>query len=179
MNSATNILKEEHRIIERMLNVLDLVSRNIEKVDIKIFEKIFDFIENFIDKCHHRKEETVLFPNLEIRGIPKIGGPIGVMLMEHEEAKEYVNKLKVAVANYYSGDKKAKDQIIKYINEYVFLLRQHIMKEDNVLFPMADNLISENENLEIIEKFEEIEGKTGKHEKYEKYIEEIENLLSA
>lgn len=181
--SALEFLKEEHRAIEKALNILQKISDKLEKdheISIEFFEKILDFIRNFADKCHHGKEEDILFPILEAKGIPKEMGPIGVMLMEHEEGREYVKALAKAIEQYYKGDKKAKEEIIKNARNYINLLIQHIQKEDNILYPMGDKVIQKSMHKELIEKFEEIEKERigiNKHKEYLKVLSDIEKRL--
>ncbi|MEM3522491.1 MAG: hemerythrin domain-containing protein [Candidatus Bathyarchaeia archaeon] len=178
MLSATKVLKDEHRIIERALKILELASDRLKKDQISpdVLNKLLDFIKFFADKCHHGKEEEVLFPTLEAKGIPKEGGPIGVMLAEHEEGRGYVKALSEFVKRYCDGDKTAIDGIIANALSYTNLLAQHIQKEDNILYPMGENFLSKKDHEELIEKFEKIEEEkigVGKHEKYIKLIEEL------
>lgn len=81
----TDILKEEHVLILEMLRVIEAMCAKMDKgerPDIASLEKMIDFIRNFADKCHHAKEEKLLFPALEKAGIAREGGPVGVMLHE-------------------------------------------------------------------------------------------------
>jgi len=85
---ATDVLKEEHALIERALAVLERVLIKIEQghlLDLALMARLTEFFEEFADHAHHRKEEEVLFPALEEHGVPRDGGPIGVMLMEHAQ----------------------------------------------------------------------------------------------
>ena len=94
---------------------------------------------------HHHKEEEVLFPKLEEKGIPKDGGPIGVMLMEHEMKRGYVKELA-------GGDISAAGRIIS-------LLRDHIAKENDILYPMAEQVLSEEELAGMASKCEEVKNR--------------------
>lgn len=170
--SVTDQLKEEHKVIERMLDVLRVASDRLERgeeVSMDVFREAVDFIRNFADRCHHGKEEETLFPVLEERGIPREGGPIGVMLTEHEQGRGFVGALTEAVERYARGDEAAKAVIIENARGYVNLLRQHIPKEDTVLFPMVDRLLGDEDQRRLLERFEEVEeeriGK-GKHQHY-------------
>ncbi|MCM8785907.1 MAG: hemerythrin domain-containing protein [Candidatus Omnitrophica bacterium] len=168
----TEILKEEHKVIRKMLDVLEVIVTKEDKLDdanIEDLKNIVDFIKNFADKCHHGKEEDILFPALEEAGIPKEGGPIGVMLEEHDIGRKYVRGLIKGIEEKSIVD--IKENALGYIN----LLREHTDKEDNILYEMADIHIDEFEQKEIIEKFEKVEKKMGKgvHEKYHKLIENL------
>jgi hemerythrin-like domain-containing protein len=65
-----------------------------------LFRQGVDFVRNFADRCHHAKEEENLFPRMEARGVPRDGGPIGVMLFEHEEGRAYVRAIAGAIDDY-------------------------------------------------------------------------------
>ena len=82
--NAAEVLKHEHRIIERVLAVMERLAEKPGIGSKEVWEKAIDFIRNFADKCHHLKEEQILFPALEEHGIPREGGPVGMMLLEHE-----------------------------------------------------------------------------------------------
>jgi hemerythrin-like domain-containing protein len=176
---ASNILMEEHRVIERVLNVLRRILNIIERgeIPIDIIDKCIDFVKVFVDRCHHGKEENVLFPVLEAKGIPREGGPIGVMLLEHEQGRIYIKTLSEAI-NLYRKGVDVKNIIYENITNYINLLTQHIQKEDNILFPMGNSVLRLEENNEVIDGFERIEREKigyGKHEEYIKLVEKIEN----
>jgi len=83
------ILKEEHEITEKSLDILEFFCRLcLDKVLVSDVKELLEFFDQFVDKCHHTKEEDLLFPLIEKRGIPKEGGPIGVMPLEHDEGRE-------------------------------------------------------------------------------------------
>ncbi|MCL4459421.1 MAG: hemerythrin domain-containing protein [Chloroflexi bacterium] len=181
--SATEVLKEEHRVIERMLRILESTAAKLEmdeEVPPERLMKSLDFIRTFADKCHHGKEEDTLFPALEKHGLPREGGPIGVMLLEHDEGRRFVRSLAEGVERYARGDKTARGAIIDNARGYAKLLNAHIYKEDNVLYPMADRMLSAEEVRELLEKYEEIERERigeGKHHEYLHLIEELEKGL--
>jgi hemerythrin-like domain-containing protein len=85
-------------VIERVLGALDALTRRPVVESLGDWKKALDFIRHFADECHHFKEEQVLFPAMEEHGIPKEGGPIGMMLIEHEEGRGYVRDMAAAIA---------------------------------------------------------------------------------
>src|SRR3990172_4199597 len=130
MPEATQVLTEEHEGIKRVLDLIerahDKVARN-EALPHDFLPEILDFIKTFADTCHHGKEEGVLFPLLEKRGIPR-DGPIGMMLMEHDMGRSSVRKSAEALER--GNTKEALEKLL----EYVHLLRDHIVKENNILY---------------------------------------------
>jgi len=180
---ASENLKDEHRVILRMIKILLVASDKLgkgESVSPDVFAKAVDFVRVFADRCHHGKEEGELFPLLEQRGILKHRGPIAVMLLEHEQGRLFVKGLSEALAEYEKGDMKAKSAIVENARGYASLLDQHIYKEDNILYPMGDKVLSGADDRLLLEKFEGIEKNiigSGKHEYYLHMIAEIEKEL--
>lgn len=170
-------LKKEHRVIRLALALFDIVKnkvKNGEKTFLKNIEDLISFFSVFLDKCHHGKEENFLFPELEKRGIPKENGPIGVMLGEHEIGRKYLEKIKEML------NRNRLDELHKLIEKYVSLIEEHINKENNVLFAIADTYLSEEEQKEIFERFEEFEIKEigkGKHEEFHNMIRKMKEEL--
>lgn len=182
MERASDVLRSEHRGIERMLRIVETASDRVEsgqQVPAAVFRSAVDFIRGFADACHHAKEEGRLFPLLEERGIPR-QGPIGVMLSEHEEGRGYVRGMAGVIEGFERGDAVAVRSLIENARGYTGLLRQHIMKEDNVLFPMGDRVLTSEDQQQLVEEFEEIERKEmgeGVHERYHAVLDELEREM--
>jgi hemerythrin-like domain-containing protein len=182
--SATDVLKDEHRGVERMLAIVEAAGKRLEAggdVPADLYLSAVDFFRGFTDGCHHAKEEEKLFPAMEKRGVPREGGPIGVMLAEHEQGRAYVRAIAEAAARYSKGDKSAASALIQNGRGYVELLRQHIAKEDRVLFPMADKVLSGAEQAQLFEAFETIERERtgpGEHERYHHVLDELERVVA-
>lgn len=179
---ATEALKEEHRAIKLMLGILEKICDKLdsgEKVNRQHLEEILDFIRTFVDRCHHGKEEDLLFPAMEKKGVPREGGPIGVMLAEHETGRDLVRKMTQGVAEYGKGDEKAVREIIANAKEYIDLLRNHIDKEDNILYAIADTHLSPEEQKELLDGFERVEGERigkGKHEELHQLLHRLSKI---
>lgn len=169
---ATKILMEEHRVIERVIATLEEAAHRLaenQAVRHGLFIEATDFIRGFADGCHHRKEEGVLFQSMAAYGVTVEGGPIGVMLSEHEQARLFTRNLRQAAERLDAGDQTAKNDVILNSLNYVMLLRQHILKEDNVLFPMADKVLPPDEQDRLTDGFDHVEHEEtgeGIHEKY-------------
>ena len=87
----------EHEAVNLTLKILDKICSNIEQTgrisNPEHLDQRIEFFIVFVDKCHHGKEEELLFPALEAIGVQRDGGPIGVMLSEHQQGREYVPKM--------------------------------------------------------------------------------------
>lgn len=177
-DKATEALKHEHRIIERVLEAVQRLADSSAELSIDPWGKAIEFIRGFADQCHHLKEEKILFPALENHGIPNEGGPIGMMLAEHEEGRGYVRAMAEALATASKDSGAARKILIENAKSYLRLLREHIRKEDEVLFVMADDVMTPEEQRQLAREFEEHEEKEmgpGVHEKFLKLVEELES----
>ncbi|PWH17995.1 MAG: cation-binding protein [Ardenticatenia bacterium] len=177
---ATEILKEEHQVILRVIASLERGVEQLERgatVRPGFFADATRFIKGFADGCHHKKEEGVLFTKMEAYGMSSQVGPIAVMLAEHEQGRRYTRGLAEAARRLEDGDTAARADLIHNARGYIELLRQHIAKEDNVLFPMADQIIPRNEHDSVLTGFEHVECEEtgpGVHEKYLALAEALE-----
>jgi len=178
---ATQQLKDEHEAVSIMLRILEKVCEKSEtagSIDKKHFEGILEFLKVFVDKCHHGKEEELLFPALEDAGIPKYG-PISVMLHEHEISRVYVRAMSQSYSAYMTGDRSSSKDIIENAHGYIALLKSHIENENNILFVIADNRLSEQKQDELFEGFEKIEEDRigiGKHEEFHALLKMLSGI---
>lgn len=148
--SPTDVLREEHEVILRALAVLERFGWDMAQGkpgNPETLPWLADFFKTFADHCHHAKEEKQLFPVLEQYGVPREGGPIGVLLSEHEEGRALVR-------TFAQGDPRTAPEAIR---RYVTLLREHIAKENEVLFPMSDQILPPQEQRVLLNAFETVE----------------------
>jgi hemerythrin-like domain-containing protein len=182
---ATRILMEEHALIERVLDTLEKGAQQFvqqKPVPSGFFLDVVDFIRNFADRCHHGKEEGVLFKAMVEHGFPENQGPIAVMLFEHEQGRGFTQAMSDATQRLEAGDKAAREEIVANALAYVSLLRQHIQKENNVLFRMADNVIPPSGHDEIDAAFARVEREDsgrGLRKKYEALAQALGDQLES
>jgi hemerythrin-like domain-containing protein len=175
----TETLKHEHQIILLVLDAAEREVRSIQnsgKVHAEELDRMLDFFRNFADRCHHAKEEELLFVKMQERGMPVRGGPIAVMLQEHDEGRRWVKAVADALPQASSGDASALTSVRSNLLAYVQLLRAHIDKEDNVLYPMADRLFTSEDQQVLTEAFEKVEAEEmgeGVHEKYHQLAHDL------
>jgi hemerythrin-like domain-containing protein len=174
----TDDLMNEHRVIQRMLGILTQASKRLENgqdVDSEFYVDAVDFLKNFADKCHHTKEEKLLFEKMMERGVSGEVGPIAVMMREHQDGRAHVKSLdKLSKGNM---SKATREGLIKSSRAYVDLLSKHIQKEDNVLYPLANQILDKEDQKELEKDFEKVEKEVmgpGVHERYHKMIEQWE-----
>lgn len=172
--TPTEQLKNEHQAVLSALEILEKICQKLEareKVEPKHQEEILEFIKIFVDKCHHGKEEDLLFPAMEKAGIPKEQGPIGMMLIEHDMGRKFVGGMSENISN--------PEKFIENARGYIGLLRQHIEKENNILYQMADTHLSKDEDNVLLKEFDKLELERigqGKHEEFHKMLERLEGV---
>lgn len=178
----TQILMNEHRVIEQVLNCLETIAARClseGKLDRVAARKALDFFRNFADRCHHGKEEQHLFPSVEGRGVLREHGPIGVMLSEHDQGRQHIQAMAAAVEEVAAGPE-ALQRFVDHAQSYVRLLREHILKEDLCLFPMANRVLTENDQRALMSAFERVEHDEmglGIHEDYLDLANELADHL--
>ena len=169
----------EHELIERGLVLLD---KAVARIDAgQTLPEDFPawaarFFQQFADKCHHAKEEDVFFPVLKQRGIPEQGGPIGVMLHEHVLGRDCVGRM-LEASQMQPFDSRT---FAEAARQYIPLLRQHIFKENNVLFRMAERVMSDADDADVTSRFSQVEqerGLTGWHESFRNDVVRWEQSL--
>lgn len=140
MISITKVLSDEH---QNILKVIDVVLQECEQlengktVDVKFFQKVISFIKNYADGFHHSKEEDILFKAM-LEGMENMHcNPIPVMLNEHDAGRQYVKGMEEALQN------DDVDKLIENASGYCYLLQNHIYKEDNILYPMAEEALND------------------------------------
>lgn len=175
MKTAKADLIQEHKAILHALDILERMSERIEnngEINYSDINNFIEFLKEFADKCHHGKEEDFLFPALEKAGIRKDGGPIGVMLSEHVQGRNYIKQMQNSIAE----NAFDKQLFIMASGDYIRLLRSHIQKENKVLFPLIDTRLSAFEQNDLFEKFENHEEKVigkGRHEELHNILEKL------
>ncbi len=140
---TTAVLREEHRLILQVVDRLDRAVGSggvVSDGDLELARDCVAFFKLFVDACHHAKEEDLLFPALEEQGMPHDAGPIAVMLEEHRLGRELVGRMARALED--ENTDAARAELGRAARDYIALIRQHIGKEDGVLFTMADRMVT-------------------------------------
>jgi len=137
----TRVLRDEHQWILGVAGALESLV-DAPAPDLDILAKCIRFIRLFADACHHGKEEDLLFPALVDEGLSERSGPIAVMLYEHRLGRGLVAEMVDALEGARAGDASSQILLVRAARDYVDLIRSHILKEDHVLFEMADQLVA-------------------------------------
>lgn len=178
---AIDILMEEHRIVEKVLDSLETAANRLSEGDtipMDFFIKAVDFIKNFADGSHHKKEEGILFVAMETNGMPQDAEPVSIFLEEHEEGRRLTRAMREGAERVQRGEATALSQVIQNALDYVTLLRGHIQKEDHMLFPLTDNVIPVEQHQQLMVEFNRIENEQDVHEKYLRIADELAKVVT-
>jgi hemerythrin-like domain-containing protein len=152
-------LMNEHKAIRLMISVMSNISNSIKEN--KVFytndvEKIVDFLSVYADKCHRTKEESVFFPALLMTDYPSKKMPVGLLINEHLIAKGYLEEILSSSVNCKLGSTFSCDRIADCMANYVELIDNHMQKEEEDFFPLANKALSEEAQIEISKQFKMI-----------------------
>jgi hemerythrin-like domain-containing protein len=169
---VTNILRSEHEVILDVLAALESISRTAAAgagLDHLSAQQALDVLCGLGDRCHHGKEEQLFFPALAAHGLPRDVGPLAVMMGEHDQGRALLARMVDALAESKQSKFGAEPRFAIAGTAYVELMRDHIAKENGVLFPMGDGMLSETEQTALssaFERFEHADMGAGAHERF-------------
>lgn len=155
--SAVEQLRHEHELVLMVAGAMEREAERIERTgraDREPVAEMVAFARGFTDACHHAKEEKLLFPLLERRA-ESAGGPLSVMQSEHAAGRAAVKAIDDDLGRLERGE--PAPELAADLTAYARLLRLHIEKEDDVLFPLADEVLVEGDKRWLAEEFERIE----------------------
>jgi hemerythrin-like domain-containing protein len=176
---AIETLMNEHRVIERVLDGLVGFTEELRRkgtTDKAELSRFVAFVREFADACHHGKEENILFSTMIENGFPREGGPIAVMLHEHDEGRGLVGVLRARAEQAEPWSDADRQEIADVARAFSELLHAHIHKEDVILYPMAEQHLSPEVLAEVgasCERFEEQQTGSGTHERLHALAEEL------
>ena len=176
---ATDDLRKEHEGIKVALAVLEHVARELDAdqpVNVDDLDQILDFLKTFADRCHHGKEEDLLFPALEAAGVPVQNGPIGVMLADHDHGRKAIRAMSDALPGMREDSPEARKAFAAAAHQYITILGSHIARENTVLFAMAEQQLPPEKHEELARGFDKIEEERigpGVHERYHEMLDRL------
>lgn len=175
--TPVGLLMKEHRIIERMIRVMDKrmhAMREAGELDIPFIDTAIDFARTYADQTHHGKEEDILFGALADRTLDNSDRRMmDELIEEHEYARKITAQLaEIRRTHLPSGDMlgAAVFQLSKLVQFYP----EHIRKEDDVFFPAAMHYLSDSERKAMLDSFFEFDREMI-HRKYRTLVESLEH----
>lgn len=176
--SGIETLEEEHKLISRVVRLLPKVRRDVETgtVDECVLPDIIQFFSEFTDEFHHAKEEDRLFPALVQKGVSQKGCPLGALTFEHQQGRNLMNGLNAAIKRYREGDSEATKTISEILKNMGELYTDHIWKEDYLLIPMSEKVLSSPDREALAKDFAGVQEKFGSGflEQYKSIVEKLE-----
>lgn len=171
--NVTKILIDEHENILKIAEALENEAERMEKskeINKEFILNVVSFIRNYADKLHHAKEEDILFKefNRKVEEGCVHCNPVEQMLFEHEEGRKFVKMIETGLKN------DNKKEVIEGARGYASLIKEHIFKEDNILYPMTEDVFDSKKKEEITKKFEDTDSK--KLSEIKKYLQFIRRL---
>lgn len=179
---AIETLYSEHRLIEQVLSALEtgawLLSLD-PTFTAEFFLTAAEFFADFTDGCHHEKEEKILYRTMLDSGMPVQISPVAAMFHEHELGRTYTQELRSAAIHMKAGDLAARTEVVYYAKHYVNLLRNHIGIEDQIVFPIANELMTPTQQELVWMRFEQAEKASDayKKAKYKAFVDTLEQEI--
>lgn len=178
---ATQMLEDEHHVIQKVAASLALMAEDLNvgrPVGSEILRDITQFLRVFLEQCHQQKEEKYLFTVLLKRGVPAGGCPLAVLHNEHAKERALVQQFGDAVEMYIESKGAARASLESTIRALAELLPGHIWKEDYMLLPMADKILSSEDQDLLCKQFEQVKSEIGHetHYPFEKLADELEEV---
>ena len=180
---VTKVMVDEHQLILRMIALVEKNTALLEQGRFRNWQfylDAVDFIRNYADRFHHAKEEDVLFVELIANGMPEKQSPIEAMHMEHDQGRAHVRAIEAAAQKALAGEPGQGAIIAEHAKGYAALLRGHIDKEDNILYPLAERVLPEGVRERMLAAYAAAEAKTPQLEqRYRELVEEYERQAAA
>jgi len=157
-------LKHDHRVIQEVVAGMSAVADLLDsgkQVDPSILGDLVQFLAIFADHCHHAKEEQYLFPLLDTKADPTTKRELQLLEQEHRSAAQLVLDLAKTSAAYIENPLVMRYRVVGLLRRLVELYPAHIWKEDYLLFPMAQQNLSQLEQEDMADKFEDVEREVG------------------
>lgn len=175
--SPAGPLMTEHRVIERMLRILETQAAAIAEsrtVDPTVIDLAVDFIRTYADRCHHGKEEDILFRRLADKPLDaQLARAMAELIDDHVRGREMTRRLAEANDRYRSGDSAALGDIESAVGDLIAFYPVHIEKEDRHFFKPSLDHFTDAEKQEMLAEFEAFD-RTLIHEKYRGVVESLE-----
>ena len=170
-------LMREHRLIERMVDVINSELTKMSEqteLDPASIDIAVDFFRTYADRCHHGKEEDILFKELAAKRLSKEDKKImDELIEEHTYARNTVGMLKEAKTRFVQGNENALSDIEALLTELTQFYPKHIEKEDKHFFYPCMNYFTKSELDAMLQSFLEFD-RNMIHEKYEKIVADRE-----
>ncbi len=162
------LLLEDHETTEKVFDAVSKACASPMGPTRTFVADAVTYLTEYVDACHNKKEERHLFPLLEARGIPRHGGPLAVMLAEHDRSEQLLATVASAGRAFAAGDLTALPAFTQAFTQYAEVVKDHYWKERDILFNMAQRVLSPSDAETVLAGIAEVEASLGPdtHQKY-------------
>jgi DUF438 domain-containing protein len=157
----SDLLMNDHQTTEKVFEAVERALAGPATPPPGLLRDAAQYFQEYVDGCHNKKEEDYLFPLIEQRGIPRHGGPLAVMLSEHEQNHSILPRLVDLVDQYVGGNAGVLDELRGVFGEYSSLMKNHFWKENDILYPMARRVMSAADEQAVVTGIEATEASVG------------------
>jgi hemerythrin-like domain-containing protein len=150
MTRMIELLRDEHRDIEQLLNVLEdevKVFDRRERPDYEVIQAIINYFQDYPDCCHHPKEDMI-FDKLKARD-PPAAKRIGDAEAEHRQETERLDRVARVVRNVLLDREIVRQTFSDVMRDFIDHQRVHMAMEERTLFPAAENALRSEDWKEI------------------------------
>jgi len=162
------LLVEDHETTEKLFDAVAKACASPNGPTRTFVADAVTYLSEYVDGCHNKKEENHLFPLLEQRGVPRHGGPLAVMLAEHEQSRQLLAAVTRIGREFVAGDLTVLADFTAAFEEYSTLVKNHYWKENDILFNMARRVLTETDAQAVVAGIATTEAALGPdaHERY-------------
>jgi hemerythrin-like domain-containing protein len=178
---VTQALIDNHHVIVKVLDCLESAADRLENgQDIRpgFFMDVINFNKGFIENLHQKAEEGILFEAMIKHGLSKKDPALTMVILEHDQSRLYMRRMRNAVERWQSGNKAARRDVIRNALGFVNLLRQHIQDEDDKLYPLAEKIIPTEAQQSVFDAFEKYQQKSNDQGSRDKFTHLAASLES-
>jgi DUF438 domain-containing protein len=176
--SWSDLLMNDHHTTERVFEAVSKALSGPSAPAVGLMQDAARYFREYVDGCHNKKEEQHLFPLIEKRGVPRQGGPLAVMLSEHDESRTVLPRLLALIDAYAAGNGSVLDELRQVFEEYSALLKNHFWKENDILYPMARRVMTPADADAVIAGIDATEAALG-NDTRARYYALAERIISA
>lgn len=180
--NATADLRSEHHGVVKMLNIMEAIgarAQSGEAPTVADLTDVLEFLRVFVDRCHHSKEETLLFPAIRAAGITSVESTLVALLADHEDGRAAVAEMAHQVERIERGEEGAISALTDTMASYTALLRGHITREERDCFNAADLELAASVKDELAEGYDRIEEEVVGHGVHERFHALLDRLALA
>jgi DUF438 domain-containing protein len=155
------LLMDDHQTADKAFAAMEKAFATPEGPSAEMVRQMLEFFSVYVDRVHNMKEEQHLFPLIESLGVPRQGGPLAVMLAEHEQSRTLLAQWKPLAEAVAAGDRSKLDALHAVFLEYSSLLKNHFWKENDILYPIALRVMRPQDGVAVVAGIESVEAAMG------------------